>query len=250
MWNCPYLCWLLIDRFFDLLDFGKGAQAAFPIDTLRYAQYSTPRGINMKFLSALLLVGAIAQGSVVEFSGNVTKTGGVDVHAEAKLTTPAGAVPVKLSGSGIRQKTKLFLTFNLYTVASYVSDVQSLRRGATPVDGLRGQKAKVLNLVMLRGLSATEIRQSFEEALDSNGVDISVPEIQSIFAQWKSAVKTGDTIVITGYPEKDKEVLVIEVGGKTITSSGPELSLNFWKIWFGKGDANMLELQSALVGKE
>ncbi len=205
----------------------------------------------MKTWLAILLVSSIAHAaSIVEFSGTEAKVAGVKVLSDAKAKLPAGEVPLKLSGAGIRTKTKLLLTFNVYVASSYVTDVQALRRAATPVEGVRQQNVKVLKLDMLRALSAAEIRQSFEEALELNGVNIDAAEIQDIFAQWKSAVKTGDSITMIGFEEAKEDKIVIEVGGKTINSKGKDISFDFWKIWFGKGDDGITSLQKLLVGKE
>lgn len=205
----------------------------------------------MKIWLAILLVSSFAHaGSMVEFSGPAIKVSGVDVLADAKVRLAAGDSQLKLSGSGIRQKTKLFLTFDVYVASSYVSDVQVLRRAATPLEGIRQQKLKVLRLNMLRALSAAEIRQSFEEALITNGVDVDAEAIQNIFNQWSSAVKAGDAITMIGYEEKGEDKIAIEVAGKTITSVAKDISYDFYKIWFGKGDAGMMTLQKQLVGKD
>ncbi len=211
----------------------------------------------MKLFIALLLAGSIAQAadSLVKFEGKSKKLSGVEVFSEAKISVGEGEekkeLTLKKSGEGIRKKTKAaVITVDVYVAASYVDDVLSLQRAKDPITGLSGQKAKVLRLTMLRGLTAAEIIESFEGSLDMNGVDLKADEVKAVFAQWNSAVKAGDTITLIGYPTKDGDQLFIEVGGKTISSKGKDLSLNFWKIWFGKGDSRMLEVQKLLVGKE
>lgn len=208
----------------------------------------------MKLITALLLVGSIALGAdpIVKFEGKASKVGKVEgVSPEAKVTTPDGEVTLKVSGAGIRQKVKVF-TFDVYSIASYVGDVDALRKAKTPVEGVEKQKVKVLRLTMLRGLSASEIQDSFEASLDVNGVDLKSDGVKSVFKQWSADVVAGDTITLIGYPEKDTDTLIIEVSGKktnvVIKSSQKGLPNDFWKIWFGKGDAKILELQPQLVG--
>ena len=205
----------------------------------------------MKLITALMLLGSIAQaGSIVKFEGKGSTVGKVaDVAPGVKVTTPDGEVTLKVSGAGIRQKVKVF-TFNVYSIASYVGDVSVLRKAKTPIEGIEKQKVKVLYLKMLRGLSASEIRDSFEASLDLNGVDLKSDGVKEVFKQWSADVKTGDTITLIGYPEKETDTLIIEVNGVVIKSSQKGLPTDFWKIWFGKGDDKILEVQPSLVGKD
>ncbi len=205
----------------------------------------------MKTWLAILLVSSFAHASMVEFSGPIVKTvSGVAVPQDAKVKLPSGDVSLKLSGAGIRWKVKLLLKFNVYVASSYVTDVTTLRKASSPSEGIRQQKLKVLRLNMLRALSAAEIRQSFEEALITNGVDVDAEAVQSIFNQWSSGVKAGDPITMIGYEENGQDKIAIEVLGKTITATAKNVSFDFWKIWFGKGDAGIMALQKELVGKD
>ena len=121
----------------------------------------------MKFMSSfaigLLILANLAEASIVKFEGAPETYSGVKIYPEAKVQTPGKWVTLKLSGRGIRSKLGGFL--KLYVISSYVEDTTTLRRAPTPMDGIRQQNVKALQLTMLTTLSAETIRSAFEQAL-------------------------------------------------------------------------------------
>lgn len=204
-------------------------------------------------LFCLSLMSALSFGSAVEFKGTPT---GIDVsgtpmkvYPQAALATPAGAVNLKLTGYGIRQKSVAFVKVNVYLATSYIDEAVTLNTSA-PIDSLKTTKGRVIVLDMLRTMTAQDIRTAFEEALDVNGVDINSKAVQSVFSKFQGDLYAGDRIVVSSYPgERSLETLMIELPKSNISETANFLGIDFWKIWFGEPvDALMGELKLKLVG--
>lgn len=207
--------------------------------------------IPIKTVFTALLVTFPAWAGLAEFEGQAKTLNGVSAFPTAKVKAGDKTATLTLSGAGIRQKTKVFLTFNVYSVSSYVEDVATLRRAKSPLEGARAQKVKALKLTMLRNLSAAELRTAFEEALLANGVDLNAEHVQGVFAQWQSGMTRGQSATLVGYEKANgDEMLQIEIPTKTITVEGKSAANDFWKIWFGEGDEHIKALQKQLVGKD
>lgn len=205
-------------------------------------------------LFSIVFFASQASASIVEYAGNpvsVPASGQkVLVHPEAKLATPDGTLALKLSGHGIRTKSILLVKVNVYLAASYVEDPKALN-SSDPLAGIQSSKGKILKLTLLRAMSGADIRSSFEESLDYNGVDLNETAIANVFEQFNFSGNAGDTFTLIGYPGSGSlERLVIELPNKTIEEEGKDLSFNFWKVWFGKPlDSGLETLKKALTGK-
>lgn len=207
----------------------------------------------LAFAIALFSLNLLA--SSVEFTGSptVVSVSGqkVEVHPEVKTKLAGEAeVALKLSGAGIRKKTVFFVPVNVYYAASYVVD-PAVFKGTSPLEGLNASPVRVLKLTMLRNLSGSEIRQSFEEALKFNNVDLNATGMANVFSQFTVDANPGDTFTIVSHPHNSMERLIVELPSKTISEEAKDLGLDFLKVWFGKPiDGGIEDLQKLLVGNQ
>lgn len=196
----------------------------------------------------------MAAASAVEFTGTATvKTiAGINVQVfpTANVTVDEATIPVRLSGSGVRKKLVLFFTVDVYAATSYVEDPAQLQ-AANPMEGIRGSRAKVLQLTMLRNMSGADIRTAFEEALDLNAVDLNNPAVRSVLGRFNMEARPGDIFTVAGFTKANGEQGVeIKFPSTTTQDSGTGLADDFWKVWFGTPiDDEMLTLQRALIGQ-
>lgn len=204
-------------------------------------------------LSVLSLMSISSFGSVVELTGTPTTIDvsgtAMQVYPQAILTTPQGTRNLKLTGYGIRQKAVGFVKVNVYLATSYVDESITLNHD-DPIESLKDAKGRVILLDMLRTMTAEEIRNAFEEALDVNGVDVNSEEVQNLLSQFDGDLYAGDRIVVSSYPsERSLETLIIELPKKDLTETADFLGLDFWRIWFGVPvDELMAELKTKLIG--
>lgn len=177
--------------------------------------------------------------SPVTFVGEATNypvgSYNVQVYPGAQITLPNGEVrEVSFSGKGIRQKFLAVAKVNIYAVLHYL-DQPSALNVQDPIGSLENTQTRFLMLQMTQNLSASDIRNGFEDALDINGVDIFAPEMQSLLSQINFSVNAGDKIYFVGYRSSEDELehLYVYTDKKTILEKGATLASDFWKIWFG-----------------
>jgi hypothetical protein len=208
--------------------------------------------MTIHFINIFSMLFAVSSFSLaaVEFTGAPQQVSVSGITIPVYPTAKVDGEELKLTGYGTRAK-QIFLGLkaNVYVAASY--STQPLE-STNPMESVKAAKAKVIQLTFVRNLTSDEIRTSFEEALDKNGVDLNATPIQNIFAQFAFSLKAGQTVTLTGTQNAtgSMEKLVIEVPGKTAQEEGKELATDFWRIWLGiPVDAEMGELKKALVGK-
>lgn len=220
----------------------------------------------MKF-SALILPALaltftlVAQSApVVELKGTPGTLQGVNVYPEATVQTTKGPVELKLTGRGTRTKLGGFV--KVYVASSYVADLEAWRKATGEADVLtqpdraslmsavEAQPVRVLVLTMLDALSSSQIQKSFGDSLKANGVAADAPGVKDVLSRFNVNLKKGESVVIATFPDGDKQQLTIEAQGRLEHVTAENLGTNFWKIWFRKGDNELMTLQKALVGSK
>lgn len=211
----------------------------------------------MKILLTLtiLVTSTLSLGNVVEFVGTASTENisgvNISVYPEAKIKQLDGSmVTAKLSGSGIRKVNVVFVSVNVYHIASYVMYPEKLKL-PNAMEGIQASPTRLLKLTLLRNLSGQEIRTSFEQALEHNGVDITHASFVKMMEQIEgTSTSPGQTVLFGATPGKSEERIFVELPNKKFEDETKGLSTDMWKIWFNKPvDAPMKELQKLLVGK-
>lgn len=175
---------------------------------------------------------------------------GVDipVYENVKLMGVEKApVPLKLSGGGIREKTVIIASVNVYMLLSY-TDLKSLDL-QDPLKSLGGSRHRLLRMTFLRDVDAGKIRDSFADALKENDVSLEEPGIKALLSALQFDVKKGGSVEIVGSrPVGAPEKLSLVFPGKTIEAEGKTVVSDFWKIWFGKpADGGLKDLKARLL---
>lgn len=217
--------------------------------------YTDRRGVSVYTISIICLISWPIFGSVIRFLGDPDpeleiKVGQitVPVYREAELTVgdPAVIHHLYLTGAGIRAKRILFSKVNVYTAANYIDNPPISQD--QPLDTLQNTKAKAMYLTALRDLTADQIRSSFEEALDVNGVDLTEPSMADLIAELTFDLPIESNGTIVGYTNYEGDHVLIEAPDREIYKVGPDLSFNFWRVWFGiPVDEGMARLKEKLV---
>lgn len=189
----------------------------------------------MRYL--VFLLSSVVWGANLTFVGTPLKivhASGIDVPVYAHVATDK--MKLNLTGHGIREKTILIASVNVYYAASYMDQKQ-----------LEKSKTRALVLTFLRDLNSDKIRSSFTDALKENEVDVETEAMQKLFAMMAFDVKKGSQVRFIGTLGDASDTLLIELPGQTIKTEGPKLAENFWKIWFGKpADSGLKDLKELL----
>lgn len=168
---------------------------------------------------------------------------------------PPGASALELVGKGIRTKSVLFISVNVYEAQFLVSDkpaFMSALKSGTPMAALAKADKAELQLKFLRNVSASKIETSFREALEANKISPKSPNMKAFLKVIEDSPKfdEGKTVVLTGNI-KEGTMLYTDPAGKTTTMKvGTADVLNLFSIWFGTpADGGLEKLKNALLGK-
>ena len=163
---------------------------------------------------------------------------------------PAGVSKLFLTGAGVRQRRVALFNVNVYVVASYVDHTFQLPT-ESPMSGISQSKVNALQLTFLRDISGDLIRKAFIQSLSRNGADPKSPGLSKILDQLDMPMPKGSHLILLGFASKaGSETLFFETpNGKTLTTEGPGVATQFWKIWFGEpADSGLEKLRTELVG--
>ncbi len=181
----------------------------------------------------------------------------VPVYPTVNLTLDGTteAVPLYLTGDGIRVKTVLF-NFDVYTLVSYISTnpttIDPTQSSDKILDAVRAAPTKLLQLEMLTDLQASDIRNAFRDALRDNNVSVTTDPIAGLLKQINFPFPTGMKINIVSYTKPDgTQIVQVEIPNQpTLSAQGPTLSNDFWKVWFATpDDSNLATLQTQLLNQ-
>lgn len=206
----------------------------------------------MKNLFFVLIASTQLYAGIAEFAGtpkSVTASGvTVQVFPEAALNTGEQKINLKLTGFGIRKKPVFFTKVNVYVAASYLDDVSKVNL-EQPLASIKDAKARVMQLTFLRNLSGAEIRQSMEEALILNDVDVNSAAFQTFFNSFNFDISAGQVMTVATFNKGGNlENVTIEVPTTRFSTEGNFVGLDLWKGWFGiPADDGLKELQPQLL---
>lgn len=215
------------------------------------------RSVRLLFILALGLSATPGFSKLIEDMGKPARVfdeSGVKVSVFPEVhPTAAGVTTPKLflTGAGVRRKKFALFNVNIYIVSSYTDTVQKLP-AEDPMSALDRNKVKALQLTFLREVSGDIVRKAFVESLKSNGADPESPALAAILNKLDMPMPKGSNLTLLGYQNGKNETLVFETpNGKTLTTEGPGVASQFWKIWFGKpADSGLENLKPELTGQK
>ncbi len=224
--------------------------------------------MNFAFKRASLALSLVifsfnAVASVVEPAGPLVTTitsGAIQLPAyktvNLKLDGSSTAVPLYLTGAGMRVKT-FFFNMDVYAISSYISTNPTAIDPKLDVTKILGQiresKMKALEMTMVMNLTDEEIRDAFSKALGLNNINVDVPPLSELLAKINFPFPSKTKVTIVGYTKDDlTDVVRIERPGKpALVAEGRGLSNDFWKVWFADTgeDDNLKNLQKQLINQ-
>ena len=164
--------------------------------------------------------------------------------------TPEGGIPVYLTGAGLREKSIVLFSVDVYYATSYLNQKVKLNE-KQPMDQIRKSSVRAIQLTLLRDLSGEKIRDSFKDALEENGISVETPGFKKLFEQIDGEVKERTTVTIVGYTKKDgSQGILYSLPSKTVQVEEDGIADKFWLVWFGKpADSGLEKLKQGLMGK-
>lgn len=166
------------------------------------------------------------------------------------LTAKLDQIPLQRLGTGIRSKTVVIVSVNVYRAVLFGSDPQFVRNeeGTLALDSLQHMQARAMHLTLLRDLTAKQIAEGFEASLKENNVTDS-----EAMRAFRSAVleggdvKKGDTVSVA--VDRARRVLVCQQGQRHFEIAGDDTFFrDVFSIWLGKwADSGLQNLRTKLI---
>jgi hypothetical protein len=186
-------------------------------------------------------------------------TGGdisVPIHEEIEVSINGRPQRLHLTGAGVRKKTKLIFTADVYVAASYLDNAGGFAKQlGEGLDVIRRASARAMLLTFVRGVSANQVRDSFKDALKENGADLESPPIKELFAKLVTDLPERSTVSFVSSSQDPKEDVVnVEIvtpknENAKFTVRGPKLATTLWSMWFGNAaDGGLGDLKAVLMG--
>lgn len=175
----------------------------------------------------------------------------VPVYSSGWVNLESLNAQVYLTGHGVYAKPLGLLSVNIYHVAHYLDSTTGFSTPTDPLSDIDRAQSFALCFTYLRSLTADQIRNSFEQMLAVNSVDITEPAIAKSLGDLTFRVNKGDTSVLIGHSEgRFIQWLHLETGSLLAMNSADFLATDFWRVWFAVPyDSGMKRLKQLLIGK-
>ncbi len=189
----------------------------------------SPKKLSRLAAVTMLLVG------LVSATGYAREVAGVNLPE----TAVADGKTLKLVGAGLRTR----MMFKVYAAALYAETPQKDARTLIASD-----QAKRVQLVLLRSLDATTLRDAIREGFENNSRDkmpTLKPRLDRLMSMFPS-VKEGDKIALTYQPGKGTTVTVNNADKGMI--EGKDFADALFAVWLGASPVQE-DLKQALLGR-
>jgi hypothetical protein len=208
------------------------------------------------FLSGMALAfqALAAPGPTLKDLGDAVateKANGIEVkiYGEVTATIPGMDKPINLfkTGYGPRKKKLGVVTAPLYVMESFIDNKNALDSNQ-PLTSLRDSKVKALRLSIVFPLTAGQLRQSFTEGLERNGV-LNKPVIKRLVESIKSGLTPRQVATFVSVTKGNVDDVYITLPNDVLHEDSENLGQDFWSIWFGivKGDVGLEALRPQLI---
>ncbi len=148
----------------------------------------------------------------------------------------------KITGTGIRVKTVVFVDVNVYQISHFIKgDLAEKTKAAV----IAADISKKFEWKMKRDVDHEKVVQTLRDAFAMNGYGDSA-KINKFVSAFSAELKENSKISIV-YDAEKKATTVSVGGGGSATVEGVDFMKGVWSIWFGKIDQP--KLGDALISK-
>jgi hypothetical protein len=173
----------------------------------------------------------------------------IPIYSRAELQTDGNSYPMTLTGSGILKRKFGPLNINVYLCTSY-TDLPGGLSHENPLQSLTESKARALQITLVRKVTSDELVDEFRKSLQVNAVDPDQEAIKKIMDQLTDTLEAKQVFTLIGYRDGNQEKVEIAMPNKMLTSDGPTIADDIWKMWFGvPANDGVAALKDQLVGK-
>lgn len=127
--------------------------------------------------SMVLALGLSAQAALLTFEQGAKQLEGVNLSPVAKINDAQGkpsSISLDLLGAGLRSKTVLFVAAKVYVAQMFSDSKATFTRDQNALTSLtKNAKSVAMKMTMMRTVAASSLADSFREALEHNGYEIS-----------------------------------------------------------------------------
>ena len=156
----------------------------------------------------------------------------IPVYPEAEIETETGTHRLRLTGYGTRTVHVLIFDIPVYVAASYVAQESPLT-AKDPLGDVGRTPSKIVQLTMLRDVTADQLLQGMKDAFLKNGIDPNNPRLAPLY-DVQDGVKAGATIAFASFTDEDSlDRVLIRSGDWKHALRDEGLGRTLWTLWFG-----------------
>lgn len=208
-------------------------------------------------MSLIMLVTVSAQASLMSYTPGDKNNNGVVLNKTATIndsTGKPGALSMDLLGAGLRAKRVLIIDAKVYVAQLFSDNKAAFSRDAGALQSLVQNSTRVaFKIDMLRTVSASELSNSFKEALQANNIaiDSEMSAILGLFSQSADAAsgKTLTLLMIKDTKNVKTNLYYEDAAGKLQSMVGsPDVMTKIMSIWLGTpADSGLSNLKASLL---
>lgn len=206
--------------------------------------------------SMVLALGLSAQAALLTFEQGSKQLEGVNLNSVAKINDAQGKpsnINLDLLGAGLRSKTVLFVAAKVYVAQMFSDSKATFTRDQNALKSLTtNAKSIAMKMTMMRTVSASSLADSFREALEHNGYEIS-GDLEKVLALMESSADAEQgknlTMLMVRNPQGGTNIYYEDAkGAQKSLVAGAELMTQIMSIWLGQpADKGLESLKQALL---
>ncbi|MBY0384693.1 hypothetical protein K2X05_06000 [bacterium] len=202
----------------------------------------------MNFISLIISILFVcnANASVASFTPGTEKISGVTLSTNAVVSVNGADVTLTNVGSGLRKKYIAILGTAVYVAQIFATQPEKYVKSNVDnqaLDSLKDQTATLVKLDFVYNVSADKVYTAFQDALTTNQVDLSAPEIAEFLSQVQNGgdAAKGTSMLFVMFKNNDgTETLIYEdPAGTAKEIKGPVgFFIEVLSMWLGKISSN------------
>lgn len=206
--------------------------------------------------SIVLALGMSAQAALLTFDQGTKQIEGVNLSPVAKINDAQGKpseISLDLLGAGLRSKTVLFVAAKVYVAQMFSDSKATFTRDQNALVTLtKNAKSIAMKMTMMRTVAASSLADSFREALEHNGYEIT-GELEQVLQLMESSADATQgkslTMLMVRNAQGGTNIYYEDAAGaqKSLVGSA-ELMTKIMSIWLGQSaDKGLEDLKKALL---